>query len=189
LREREAMSYSGYEVSDGEVLARVQAFCRHLTDGGVFTDSSSVLLADVERYVSDAYLWLVGELAQNGWDTVVTDDRAKGILCQIQALDAAVQIEMSQPSADDGEKNNRFNGMVARRDRLVRNFLQSRAFEDQGGVRKIYPSSYLTGTGQSRDDKEQRYADSSKVQNRFRRGQGQRVDTSSRLDAEPPRGS
>ena len=168
------MSYEGFEVREGEVLERVEALCRHLTTGGSFTDSGPIPLGDVERHIDDAYYWMLGELAVNGFSTdTITDERALKVLGQIQSLDAAIQVESSQPTTDEGEESGRFKGLVARRDRMVRNYLGTAALEYLGVTRERDRSAHLELTGRSRSRKQAVYQDTDIVPPRFPRGFGQ----------------
>ncbi len=47
-------TYSAYEIKQGGVLERVEAICRHLTQGGSFTDSTPITLTDVEMFIDDS---------------------------------------------------------------------------------------------------------------------------------------
>ena len=53
-------NYDSYEVKEGGVLEHVEGLCRHLTQGGSFTDSTPVTLSDVERYIQSSYYWILG---------------------------------------------------------------------------------------------------------------------------------
>ncbi len=183
------MGYTGFEIKEGDVLHRVEALCRHLTTGGVFTNTSPTPLPDVERYIDDAYYWVLGELARNGYNIAVTDTEAKAVLCQMQSLDAAVQLEYSQPVGDGEDENTRFRGLAARRDRLVGSFLQTDALEQLGAVRDRNKSSFVELTGRSRSRKATVYGDSDVPQARFPRGFGQRADVPSRSGTETSGGA
>lgn len=173
-------SYSAFEVKEGGVLERVEAICRHLTSGGSFTDTTPVKLVDVELFIDDGYIFLVGELAKNGYATTVTVDNVKKVLQLIQAVDAAVSVELAMPANDDGEENGRWKGLVARRDKLIKDYLQTDALEQLGATRARNKSAYLDATGRSVDRKNTVYDDTDIVPGRFPRGFGQRRDTPNR---------
>lgn len=172
--------YQSFELSTGEVLKRVEATCRHLTTGGVFNDSTNPTSSDVVRFIDNSYYWLLGELAKNGYAIAVTDTEAKAVLQEMQALDAAVQVEFSQPVSSTGEENDRHKALAARRDRLVRSFLESDALEQLGATRARSKSTYLQGTGRSIDRKNTVYDNTDVVPARFPRGFGQRKDVPNR---------
>lgn len=172
--------YQSFELSTGEVLKRVEATCRHLTTGGSFNDTTSPTSSDVVRFVDNSYYWLLGELAKNGYAISVTDTEAKAVLQEMQALDAAVQVEFSQPVSSTGEENDRHKALAARRDRMVRSFLESDALEQLGAVKARSKSTYLEGTGRSIDRKDTVYDNNDVVPGRFPRGYGQRRDVPSR---------
>lgn len=157
-------------------MNRVEAICRHLTNGGKFTDSTPARVSDVEMFIDDAYYWLLGELAKNGYAIAVTDTEAIAVLQQIQALDAATQVESGQPASDSGEPNDRYKGLVARRDRLVNDYLRTDALEQLGATRARDKSLNLDATGRSISRKNAVYTNSDVPQPRFPRGFGQRRD-------------
>ena len=182
------MSYTSFERQTGGVLERVEAICRHLTTGGSFKDTSPIPLADVERFIDDAYYWLLGTLVEAGYSTTVTAANVKAVLEQIQSLDAAAQIEFSMPGTD-GEENDRFKGLVARRDRLVGSMIRTDALQQLGATRERERSKYLDLTGRSRDRKRDVYTDSDVPQARFPRGFGQRADVPDRSGVETSGGA
>ncbi len=166
-------NYQGFEVKDGGILDLVEATCRHLTSGGVFTESSTVRKTDVERFINTSYYWLIGEMARCGYNTTVTLDTVKGALEQIQAVGAAVQVEFAVPTTSTGEENTRYRGLVAWRDRLVKNLLETDALQQLGAQRDRIPSTNLEGTGRSISRKTSVYGDTDMVPARFPRGFGQ----------------
>lgn len=170
------MGYSSFEIKTGGLLERVEAICRHLTTGGSFTDASPVTLGDVEQFIDDAYYWLLGEMANNGFNTAPTNTEVKGVLQQIQALDAAAQVEFAMPVTDTGEPNDRYKALVSRRDRLVRSMLTGKGLEALGATKAEDMSAHLMATGVSRDRKADVRGDSDLVPHRFPRGVGQRPD-------------
>lgn len=167
------MSYSSFEIKTGGLLERVEAICRHLTTGGSFTDASPVTLGDVEQFIDDAYYWLVGEMANNGFGMAQTNTEVKGVLQQIQALDAAAQVEFAMPVTDTGEPNDRYKALVARRDRLIKSMLGGFGLEALGASKSDTKSDLLLATGVSRDRKKDVTADTDLVPSRFPRGVGQ----------------
>lgn len=177
-------NYQAFEVKAGDVLNRVEALCRHLTNGGKFTESTPIKAADVDMFIDDSYYWLLGELSKNGYSTTVSDTEAKAVLQQIQALDAAAQIEFSQPVTDTGEPNDRYKSMAARRDRLVVDYLKTEALERLGATRSINKSDYLEMTGRSVSRKRTVYTDTDVLPSRFPRGFGQRPGTARSVNPE-----
>ena len=155
-------------------MNRVESLCRHLTAGGKFTTTTPIKTSDVEMALDDAYYWLLGELAKNGYSLAVTDTEALAVLQQIQALDAATTIEFSQPTTDSGEPNDRYKSIAARRDRLVKDYLRTDALEQLGAARAQDKSDLVQMTGRSVARKDVVYTDPDVVPSRFPRGFGQR---------------
>lgn len=170
------MGYHVFEVTAGDVLNRIEAICRHLTEGGKFTDTTPARISDVEMFIDDAYYWLAGELVKHGYVLTITDTEALAVLQQIQALDAVAQIEFSQPVTDTGEPNERYKGLIARRDRLVKDYIQTDGLQRLGATKDRDKSTYLDLTGRSVDRKNTVYTNSDVVPSRFPRGFGQRKD-------------
>ena len=175
-------TYSGtaFEATSGDVLKRITAMCRHLTSSGNFTETTPVTLSAVEMFIDDAYYFVLGELVRNGFNPAQTDTEAKSVLAQIQAADAACQVEYSMPVTDSGEPNDRYKALAYRRDRLIKDFMQTDALEQLGATRDRHKSTYLDGTGRSIDRKSTVYDDSDVVPARFPRGFGQRKDIPNR---------
>lgn len=173
-------NYQGFEVKEGGVLLRVASICRHLTTKGVFREDSPVPLADVERYIDDAYYWLMGQLSRNGYSTTQTNANVLGALQTIQALAAAVKVEFSVPTTAAGEENTRYRGMVREREDMVKLLLESSALEEMGATVEEPKSGTLEGTGRSISRKSDVYTDSDIVKARFPRGFGKRTDVGDR---------
>src|SRR3989304_5962436 len=110
-------NYAGtaWEAQDGDILRRVSGICRHLTSGGVFTETTPVTSSQVDQYIDDGYYFVVAELVNNGYAQTQTDTEVKAILAQIQSADAACAVEYSMPMADNGEPNTRHAAMAQRR--------------------------------------------------------------------------
>jgi len=182
-------NYQSFELKDGHVMDLVEGMCRHLTTGGQFTDSSTVKRADVENFINVAYYWLVGQMSRWGYSTTVTADAVKAALENVQAIDAAVQVEFAVPVTSSGEENNRYRGLVARRDSIAQSLLQTDALEVMGAVRSKKMSTNLEGTGRSIDRKQTVYSDTDVVPARFPRGFGQRNDVSGVSGRDTPTGA
>lgn len=184
------MGYNGtaFEANSGDVLRRVGAICRHLTSGGVFTDTTPVILASVEQFIDDGYYFVLGELVKNGYNPTQTDTEVKAVLAQIQAADAACQVEYSMPVTDSGEPNDRYKAIAYRRDRIIKDYLQTDTLEQLGAVRDRNRSQYLDGMGRSIARKTTVYEDSDVPPARFPRGFGQRRDVPSRSGNNTPIG-
>ncbi len=166
-------NYQSFELTQGAVLDLVEATCRHLTDKGHFTEQSAVKAADVNKFIDQAYYWLIGQLARYGYSISVTVDRVKGVVQELQALDACVQVESAVPVSSTGEENSRYKGLAYRRDKMVESLLGTDALEQLGHTRERGKSTNLEGTGRSRDRKDVVYTNSDVIQSRFKRGQGQ----------------
>lgn len=178
------MGYQSFERKEGDVLRRVEAVCQHLTTKGSFTDTSPVCLAHVEMYIDNSFYWVQAQLARHGFSLAVTNDNVKGVLQEIQALDAAQQVEFSVPVTASGEPNERFKGLIARVTSLISGYFETDALEQLGQQRDRPRSKYLELTGRSRDRKRDVYAASDVVQPRFPRGFGQRGDIPDRSGVE-----
>lgn len=172
--------YSGYEITGGQVLERVEALCRHLTTGGHFTESSPVPASDVLMFLDDSYYWIQGALQRHGYSATQTDTEVLGVLQQIQAYDAAAAVELSAPITDEAGENRRDSRMAARRDRLVSDYLATDSLEQLGATRDRAKGKYLEGTGRSIDRKETVYENNDVVAPRFPRGFGQNHTTPAR---------
>lgn len=174
--------YQAFELKSGGCLERVERLCRHLTSGGKFTDNTPVSIGDVLMSLDDSYYFILGDLAKNGYDTTIagTLTNVLAVLEQIQAYDAAAAIEFGMPVSDTGEPNERFKGMVARRDRLITDYVRGDALQQLGATRSRARSTFLEGTGRSIDRKNTVYDNSDVVPSRFPRGYGQRRDVPNR---------
>ena len=183
-------NYSGtaFEGKDGDVLRRVGAICRHLTSGGLFTDTTPVILASVEQFIDDGYYFVLGELVKNGYAQSQTDTDVKAVLAQIQAADAACQVEYSMPVTDSGEPNDRYKAIAYRRDRLIKDYIQTDALQQLGATKSRNKSQYLDGTGRSIDRKTTVYDNTDVPASRFPRGFGQRRDVPNRSGNNTPIG-
>lgn len=169
------MAYPSFEVTSGDLMAQVQSNCRYLTEGGVFTVSSTVKRIDVERYAKNAYYFVVAKLYQYGYGTTPASDSIAEILTEIQALDTCVQIESSVPILASGEENKRYAGFAARRNELVGSYVAGAALANLGQTRTAEgnKSASLELTGRSDSRKRAVYDDSDVVPSRFKRGYGQ----------------
>ena len=171
------MGYSSFEIKSGATLDQGRAICRALTVNGQFTDTSPVTAGDVDMFLDNSYYWLLGELTVDGYAiTAITDTEVKAVLTQIHALDAAAQVEYSMPVTAQGEPNERWRSLVARRDYLVKTFLRGAGLERLGATRSINKSDYLELTGRSIATKQAVYDNTDVVAGRFPRGFGARRD-------------
>lgn len=168
---------SAFETTNNEILRRVAAVCRHLTQGGVFTETSPVTSAQVDLFIDDSYYFVLGELVKNGYNPTQTDAEVKQVLAQIQSMDAACSVEYAMATNDSGEPNERYKALAARRDRLITDYLRSDALQQLGATRDRHKSQYLEATGRSVTRKDAVYDDTDVVPSRFKTGFGQRRDS------------
>lgn len=184
------MSYLSFESATGNCLAQVRAICRALTVSGEFTDTGPITGTDVDMFLDNSYYWLLGELTQDGYAiTAITDTEVKAVLTQIQALDAATQVEHSMPVTAQGEPNERWRSLVARRDYLVKTFLRGNGLERLGATRTTNKSDYLEGTGRSIAAKQAVYDNTDVVAGRFPAGFGARRDIAKRSGSQQSGGA
>lgn len=183
-------NYSGtaFEAVDGEILRRVSGICRHLTTGGLFSETTPVPIASVEQFIDDSYYFVLGELAKNGYNPTQTNVNVKAILAQIQSADAACSVEYSMPVTDEGEPNDRYKAIAARRDRLINDYVRTDVLFQFGGTRDRGLAQYLEGTGRSISTKQSTYENTDVVPARFPRGFGQRPDVPNRSGNNTPGG-
>ena len=182
-------NYQSFEVKEGGVLERVATICRHLTTKGIFLDTSPIPVADVERFIDDAYYWLLSQLNRNGYSKTQANTDVKGALQTLQAIAAAVKVEFSVPTTATGEENTRYRGLVRERDDLVSLLLETDALEQLGATKDRAKSKYLQGTGRSIDRKRDIYIDSDIVPSRFPRGFGRRRDVPDRSGTDTASGA
>ncbi len=115
-----ASNYTAYESADDEAVNGVESLCRHLTDSGDFSPTTTPLIEEVERWLTTSYYWIQGLLAKAGLSTTQTASSILGILEQLNVYDVAVKTELSSPATNlDGEPNARFITFTERRDELM----------------------------------------------------------------------
>ena len=172
------MSYSAYELTAGtSCLNLVEAYCRHLTEGGKFSDTSSPSLSQVESVLTQVYYRLQAHLAQSGYGTAQTLSPVVSYLEHLNAIGAVVQIELMHPiSSGEREANLRYREFKAQWEADTA-FLATSGFADLGAARAGQASGdALVLTGVSLADKQGIESDSDYLLPRFRRGFGMRQD-------------
>ena len=148
------MSYTGYERSGTSCLQEVEAFCRHLTEGGTFSTSSIPTLAQVERFLTDAHDQIAVWLQDYGYDSAQTDTDVLGALQIYNAYGAAALVEITQPSVSwEPREGNRYS-LFQKKFEEVKGLIQSRGFGLLGGVKSVELSRDLSAGGISVSDKE-----------------------------------
>ena len=166
------MAYQAYESAPGELLAEVQANCRHAARlNGSFGANTIPRLFDVERWITQSYHWVNGLLMRHNYAVPETGaEGVVGILQELQTIDACIKVEMSLPaSAESGEPSARFQVWVARRQEII-DMINDGTIFGLGAV--------MTGTGRQpivtgylHSRKQVAYDNSDIVQARSRRGQ------------------
>lgn len=179
-------NYTAYETADGRCLEAVEAYCMHLTSDGHFNDETVPAGNDVERGITSSYYLVAGILAKNGYAVAQTDTEVLGILQELNALDAAIRIELSNPITGIGEPNERFNALQARRDEIISWIENSQMLTVLGAEEADVGSAseLLLLTGISKARKRSVEDDTDYIKPRFRRGFGKNPRTSDSAYAE-----
>lgn len=165
------MTYLAYERSAGtSVLRSVETYCRHLTTGGTFSTSGIPPLVEVERYIDQTYYELQATLAREGYATAVTVTPALGVLEDLNAVGAALKVELAHPiTGNRGEPNDRYKAFLRRwHDGTA--VLATDALSALGHGRSTGLGAYVEVGGVSVSRKDVAYGDSDAVQSRFKRG-------------------
>lgn len=165
------MAYTAYESDAGELLATVQANCRHAARlQGAFGADTVPRLVDVERWITSSYYWINGLLTRHSY-TVPEDAVAViNILQELQTLDVCIKVDASLPaSAESGEPSARFQLWVDRRAEIMEMISDGTIF----GLGAVQTGTAIQPivTGYRVARKQVAYNDSDIVQARARRGQ------------------
>lgn len=173
------MSYTAYEARTGEVLERVQALCRNLTTQGKFTDSSPVPLSDVEQWITDQYWRLTGELLAYGFGTAVTTDPARSVLSQIQALGAAMSVQLAGRTGIT-EPDQKYLSLQGQWQGLLTDWVRKGGLQELGASRTQPSRQQAELTGRSVSRKTTAYADTDATAARFPTGFGKSTKVAAR---------
>lgn len=167
------MPYTAFELNGGACLEDVEGLCTHLTMEGTFSDSSQPRGVDVERWLTLSYYWVQGILAKNGYAIIQTVPAVVGILQELNALDVAVKVELSNPLTGIGEPNERFIELKRRRDELLEMLESSQMLTALGATEAEVGSAseLLAASGISKSRKRLVESNTDLVIARFRRGQ------------------
>ena len=181
------MGYTGYEVTDDDVILSVSSHCRHLTNVGVFDDNTVPKLTQVEKWITETYYDLNAHLSAAGYTIPVTDTEAKGFLERLNVFGTVVQVELSHPiTGRRGGENDRYRTYLSQYKEGLKIIGGSDALSALGAVKDIELSKFVEVGGRSRDRKNDLYKDTDAIQSRFKRGFGRdrRVDSggAQRLD-------
>ena len=167
--------YSGYEVQIGTgVIKSLEAHCRHLTEGGTFSATSTPPLARIEQWIDETYYSLQMELAKEGYSVTIpaSATAALSFLERLNVYGAVMQVELAHPiTGRRGEPNDRY---IAYRD-LYENgisMLASDALAAMGATRSTELSGSVEVGGISKSQKRGVYEDTDAVQSRFKRDFG-----------------
>ena len=102
------MSYSAFEASAGDAMDMVESYCKQYTTSNAFTSSTQPTLTEVETFLTMRYYKLQMVLGAADYELVPTDTEAVGVLQHLNAVGAALDIELTNPITGTGEPNERF---------------------------------------------------------------------------------
>lgn len=164
------MAYSGYEVADDGVIKTLEVYCRHLTEGGTFSATGTPDLAAIERYLDQTYYQIQAALAKEGYSTTITGTPALAILESLQAVGAAVKVELAHPiTGFRGEPNERYIQFQRMWKEGV-SLLATDALSVLGEARTTELGGFVEVGGISKSRKRTIADDTDAVPPRFRRG-------------------
>ncbi len=155
------MAYSAYERTAGtSCLNEVIAMERHLTNEGIFDETTMPTLSQVESFITDAYYDIGTKLMDYGYSDTQSGTKIVGVLQHYNALGACAKVELTQPSvgykAGENTRYDRFYKEFEKVDKLI----QSPAFERMGATKSYGLSAGLSVGGISISDKEEIETDS-----------------------------
>lgn len=181
--------YSAYERDAGiSVIKSVETHCRHLTEGGSFSASSTPPLVRVEQWIDQTYYRLQAELAKEGYDVSIpaSATAALGLLEQLNVYGAVMQVELAHPiTSRRGEGNERYEEYATQYGEGIA-ILASDALEAMGATRTTALSAFVDVGGKSVSRKQVLHEDTDAVQSRFRRGFGRDPRASQPIDPGTP---
>lgn len=103
------MAYSAFEASSGDALDMVEGFCKQYTSSSAFVDGTTQpSLSEVETFLTTRYYVLQMTLGEAGYAIVPTDTEVVGVLQRLNAIGAALDVELTNPITGSGEANERF---------------------------------------------------------------------------------
>jgi len=99
-------NYIAYELSDGQCLEQVESICKHITEGGSFTNNSQIDQPDVDTFITSTYYEIGGWLAEFGYSPTQTLEAIVGILQYYNALGASARTELALATTGFAAKEN-----------------------------------------------------------------------------------
>lgn len=165
------MAYQAYERQPGtSVIKSVEAHCRHLTESGTFSATSTPPLARVEQWIDQAYYGLQMVLAKEGYGVSIAASAtaALAFLENLNVYGAVLQVELAHPVTGRGEGNERYQEYKRLYDEGV-SILATDALAALGVARSTELSAFTEVGGISKSQKRRVYDDTDAVQSRFKR--------------------
>ena len=165
------MTYSNWDIASNDALDRVTAYTGHVAGTAGYGSATYPSLTGVHSFLDDAYYEIGALLQSRGYAIAQTDDNVQGFLCALQAVTAAVKIELTQP-AIGGRDNERYRALVEQKGRLE-TLIESRGLTEMGATKSSDFADHVHIGGISRSRKTSVESDTDLVKQRFRRGWGQ----------------
>lgn len=161
-----APDYTSYELSPGACNEQVEATCKHLTEGGSFTNNSQISQTDVDTFITSTYYEMGGWLAAHNLSPTQTLESVIGILQFYNALGASARAELSiatsgltrvgSRQSSNLTENTRFNFLWRQYHDGLWELLDSGALVNLGATElpvALQDASALTAGGISKQDK------------------------------------
>lgn len=165
------MAYTGYEVSAGDAMNRVEALCKTLTDAGVFSTTTQPTLAEVEDWLTDGKAQVNLRLARYGYSKDQTDADVVRVLMHLNALWAAAQVEFSNPSQGfSPEEGSRGEMFLKQFEEQCTVTINNSGFEELGGTKASDLTELSSAGGIRYSDKETIENDTDIIPYAFTRG-------------------
>jgi len=162
---------SVYEKNKGEALKQVEGYCRHLTQAGVFGDTSHPTRDWVVTQLNLDASYIGVKLEEAGYSATQTDADALQLLQAWNTVRTVIAVELSNPvESISGRGNARFQEFI-NREKAIEATVLGAGFADVGAGQSGGLGSLLTATGVSFARKQTVEDDSDHIKHRFRKGQ------------------